>query len=86
MNDFLIHTNLLITTIINLLYGCKKVFILRNIAMIGKTSMKTSSSLFKELHFFLPELFEIFRNMCHKIYELDLAKLLSVLGLAWQAA
>ena len=47
---------------------------------------ETLSCLFKELYFFLPELFEIFRNMCHKIYELDLAKLLSVLGLAWQAA
>ena len=30
------------------------------------------------------DLFEIFRNMCIKIYELDPAKLLSAPGLAWQ--
>ena len=29
---------------------------------------------------------ENFRNMCLKIYELDLAKFLSTPGLAWQAA
>ena len=29
---------------------------------------------------------KIFRNICIKIYELDPAKLLSVPGLAWQAA
>ena len=30
--------------------------------------------------------FEIFRNMCFKIYGLDPAKFLSAPGLAWQAA
>ena len=30
------------------------------------------------------DLFEIFRNMCIKIYELDPAKFLSAPGLAWQ--
>ena len=29
--------------------------------------------------------FEIFRNMCIKLYELDVAHFLSALGLAWQA-
>ena len=32
------------------------------------------------------DVFENFRNMCLKIYELDLAKFLSAPGLAWQAA
>ena len=34
----------------------------------------------------LADVFENFRNMCVKIYELDLAKFLSFPGLAWQAA
>ena len=34
----------------------------------------------------LADEFENFRNMCLKIYELDLAKFLSAPGLAWQAA
>ena len=33
----------------------------------------------------LPEVFEIFRNKCIEIYELDPAHFLSVRGLAWQA-
>ena len=32
----------------------------------------------------LADVFENFRNMCFKIYELDPAKFLSVPGLAWQ--
>ena len=35
---------------------------------------------------FLADVFEKFRNMCLKIYELDPAKFLSAPGLAWQAA
>ena len=34
----------------------------------------------------LPEVFGNFRNMCFKIYELDLAKILSAPGLVWQGA
>ena len=34
---------------------------------------------------FLADVFENFRNMCIKIYELDPAHFLSVPGLAWQA-
>ena len=34
----------------------------------------------------LADVFERFRNMCIKIYEPDLAKFLSVPGLAWQPA
>ena len=34
----------------------------------------------------LADVFENFRNMCLKIYELDPAKLLSATGLAWLAA
>ena len=34
----------------------------------------------------LADVFENFRNMCLKIYELDPAKFLSAPGLAWQAA
>ena len=34
----------------------------------------------------LADVFENFRNMCLKIYELNPAKFLSALGLAWQAA
>ena len=34
----------------------------------------------------LADVFENFRNICLKIYELDPAKFLSVPGLAWQAA
>ena len=34
----------------------------------------------------LPDVFEKFRNICLKIYELDTAKLLSAPALAWQAA
>ena len=34
----------------------------------------------------LPDVFENFRNMFLKIYELDPAKFLSAPGLAWQAA
>ena len=34
----------------------------------------------------LADVFEDFRNICLKIYELDPAKFLSVPGLAWQAA
>ena len=34
----------------------------------------------------LADVFENFRNMCIKIYELDPAKFLSTPGLAWQAA
>ena len=33
----------------------------------------------------LADVFENFRNMCTKIYELDPAKFLSAPGLAWQA-
>ena len=33
----------------------------------------------------LADVFENFRNMCLKIYKLDLAKFLSAPGLAWQA-
>ena len=39
-NDFSIHKNFLITTIINLFYCCKKVFILLVIWVIGKHLMK----------------------------------------------
>ena len=35
---------------------------------------------------FLADVFENFRNMCLEIYELDPALLLTVPGLAWQAA
>ena len=34
----------------------------------------------------LADVFENFRNICLKIYELDLAKFLSAPHLAWQAA
>ena len=34
----------------------------------------------------LGDLFENIRNMCLEIYELDPAKFLAALGLAWQAA
>ena len=34
----------------------------------------------------LADIFENFRNICLKIYELDLAKFLSAPRLAWQAA
>ena len=34
----------------------------------------------------LADVFEIFRNMCLKIFELDPARLLSASGLLWQAA
>ena len=34
----------------------------------------------------LADVFENFRNMCIKIYELDPAEFLSAPGLAWQAA
>ena len=34
---------------------------------------------------FFPDVFENFRNMCIKVYELDPAHFLSVHGLAWQA-
>ena len=34
----------------------------------------------------LADVFENFRDICLKIYELDPAKLFSTLGLAWQAA
>ena len=34
----------------------------------------------------LADVFENFRNMCLKVYELDPAKFLSATGLAWQAA
>ena len=34
----------------------------------------------------LADVFENFRNMCLKIYELDPAKFISVAGLAWQGA
>ena len=34
----------------------------------------------------LTDVFENFRNMCLKIYQLDPAKFLSTPGLAWQAA
>ena len=37
--------------------------------------------MFKAIQY---DLFEIFRNMCIKIYELDPAKFLSAPGLAWQ--
>ena len=33
----------------------------------------------------LADVFENFRNVCLTIYELDPAKFISVLGLAWQA-
>ena len=33
----------------------------------------------------LADVFENFRNMCLEIYELDLGKLLSATGVAWQA-
>ena len=35
--------------------------------------------------FLLPDVFENFRNMCIKVYELDPAHFLSAAGLAWQA-
>ena len=34
----------------------------------------------------LADVFDKFRNMCLKIYELDPSKFLSAPGLAWQAA
>ena len=34
----------------------------------------------------LADVFENFRNMCLKIYELNLSKFLSAVELAWQAA
>ena len=34
----------------------------------------------------LADVFENFRNICAKIFELDTAKFLSAPGLAWQAA
>ena len=34
----------------------------------------------------LVNVFEKFRNICHKLYELDLAIFLSASGLAWQTA
>ena len=34
----------------------------------------------------LADVFQNFRNMCINIYELDPAKILSALGLTWQAA
>ena len=40
MNDFLIHTNFLTTTVISLFYCREKVFIPMNIWMILKKSMK----------------------------------------------
>ena len=36
--------------------------------------------------FLLADIFENFRNMCLKIYELDPVKVLSAPGFAWQAA
>ena len=39
-DEFLIHTNFLTTAIINVFYCCEKVFILMNILMIDKNSMK----------------------------------------------
>ena len=36
--------------------------------------------------FFLADVFENFRNVCLKIYELDPTKFLSAPGLAWQIA
>ena len=39
-NEFLIYTNFLTTAIINVFYCCEKVFILMNILMIDKNSMK----------------------------------------------
>ena len=39
-NDFLVNTNFLTKTIISLFYCCEKVFILMNIWMIGKNSIK----------------------------------------------
>ena len=38
--------------------------------------------MFKAIH----DVFENFRNMCLRIYELDPAKFLSAPGLSWQAA
>ena len=40
MNDFLLHTNFLTTTIISLFYCCEEMFIPMNMCMIGKNSMK----------------------------------------------
>ena len=39
-NDFFTHKNFLTTTIISLYYCLEMVFILKNILMIGKNSMK----------------------------------------------
>ena len=40
LNNFLIHTNFLTMITISLCYCCKKVFILKNIWIINKNSMK----------------------------------------------
>ena len=41
--------------------------------------------MFKVIHYMLADIFENFRNMCIKVYELDLAHFLSAPGLVWQA-
>ena len=42
--------------------------------------------LYVQTNTLLTDVFENFRNMCLKIYELDPACFLTVLGLAWQVA
>ena len=84
------HTNFLTTTIISLFYYCEKVFILMNMWMIWKNLMKhyyLKKKIFivQSDTLLLTDVFENFRNLCLKIYELDPAKSFSAPGLAWQA-
>ena len=46
---------------------------------------QTSKNIFTHT-LLLADVFENFRNMCHKIYTLDPAKKISAPGLAWQTA
>ena len=58
---------------------------------VCKDSERTDLGEYQDLYLqsdtlLLADVLENFRNICIKIYELDPAKLLSVPGLAWQAA
>ena len=56
-----------------------KYFEMKNLGEIHDLCLQSNTLL-------LSDIFENIRNMCLEIYELDLTKNLSSLGLAWQAA